>query len=146
MNQVPFQQAVAEICARDPRFAMESYFFVREALDFVVKALKKPVEGPDRHVTGQELVEGIRQFALQEYGPMSLTVLRAWRLQRTEDFGEIVFNLVESGTFGKTEKDNRADFANGYDFYEAFGKPYEVEPAPARVRRRTRRVKPGSRG
>ena len=94
MNDTTFQQAVAEICVRDPRYAEGSYFFLREALDFTVKALKKPAEGPERHVTGQELSEGIRQYALQEFGPMTLTVLRAWGLQRTEDFGEIVFNLV----------------------------------------------------
>lgn len=141
MNDATFQQAVAEICARDPRFAADSYFFLREALDFTVKTLKKPVDGPDRHVSGQELTEGLRQYALQEFGPLALTVLRAWGLQRTEDFGELVFNLVESGKLGKTDKDNRGDFANGYDFFDAFGKPYEVEPAPTRARR-TRRAKP----
>ena len=144
MNDVTFQQAVAEICVRDPRYAAESYFFVREALDFTVKALKKPAEGPERHVSGQELTEGIRQYVLQEFGPMSLTVLRAWGLQRTEDFGEIVFNLIHSGKLGKTDKDNRADFANVYDFFEAFGKPYEVAAEPARPRR-TRRPKSGGR-
>ena len=144
MNDVTFQQAVAEICARDPRFAAESYFFLREALDFTVKALKKPAEGMERHVTGQELSDGVRQYVLQEFGPMALTVLRAWGLQRTEDFGEIVFNLVASGKLGKTEKDDRADFANGYDFFETFGKPYEVKPDATRPRR-TRRPKPGKR-
>jgi len=144
MNDLSFQQAVAEICARDPRYAAESYFFLREALDFTVKSLKKPAEGLERHVTGQELTEGIRQCVLQEFGPMALTVLRAWGIQRTEDFGEIVFNLVAAGKLGKTEKDNRADFANGYDFYEAFGKPYEVAPAKPSPRR-TRRPKPGTR-
>lgn len=144
MNDTTFQHAVAEICARDPRYAAESYFFMREALDFTVKALKKPAEGPERHVTGQELTDGIRQYVLQEFGPMALTVLRAWGIQRTEDFGEIVFNLVESGKLGKTDKDTRTDFANGYDFFEVFGKSYEVEPEVARPRR-TRRPKPGSR-
>jgi uncharacterized repeat protein (TIGR04138 family) len=142
MNDANFQQAVAEICARDPRYAPESYYLLREALDFTVKALKKPVDVPERHVTGQELTEGIRQYMLQEFGPMSLTVLRAWGIQRTEDFGEIVFNLVESGKLGKTDKDTRADFAKGYDFFEVFGKPYEVVPEAARPRR-TRRTKPG---
>ena len=143
MSDTSFQQAVAEICVRDPRYAAEGYFFLREALDFTVKTLQKPAEGPERHVTGQELCDSLRQYALQEFGPMALTVLRAWGIQRTEDFGEIVFNLVESGKLGKTEKDSRADFAKGFDFFEAFGKPYEVEPDPARARR-TRR-KPGKR-
>jgi uncharacterized repeat protein (TIGR04138 family) len=140
-EETSFQQAVSEICARDPRYAAESYFFLREALDFTVKTLKKPAEGPERHVSGQELAEGIRQFALQEFGPMALTVLRAWGLQRTEDLGEMVFNLVECGKLGKTEKDDRRDFANGYDFFEAFGKPYEA-PAEETRPRRVRRVKP----
>ena len=144
MNDSTFQQSVAEICARDPRYAAESYYFLREALDFTVKALKKPAEGPERHVSGQELTEGFRQYALQEFGPLALTVLRTWGIQRTEDFGELVFNLVEAGKLGKTEKDSRADFAKGYDFFDAFGKPFEVEQPPARPRR-TRRPKPGSR-
>jgi len=144
MNDATFQQAVAEICVRDPRYAAESYYFLREALDFTVKTLKKPAEGPERHVTGKELTDGIRQYVLREFGPMSLTVLRAWGIQHTEDFGEIVFNLVESGKLGKTDKDTRADFANGYDFVETFGKPYEVEPSAPRPRR-TRRPKPGKR-
>jgi uncharacterized repeat protein (TIGR04138 family) len=144
MNDDTFQQAIAEICVRDPRYAAESYYFLREGLDFTVKALKKPADGPERHVTGQELTEGLRQYALQEYGPLALTVLRAWGIQRTEDFGEIVFNLVESGKLGKTDKDDRKDFANGYDFFEAFAKPYEVTEEPARPRR-ARRAKPGSR-
>jgi uncharacterized repeat protein (TIGR04138 family) len=145
MNQVPFQQVIAEICARDPRFAPEAYFFLREALDFTVKALNKPVEGPERHVSGQELTEGIRTFALQEFGPMALTVLRAWRLERTADFGEMVFNLIDAGAFGKTDKDSRSDFAGVYDFYEAFGQPYEPPAAPAPARR-PRRPKAGPRG
>lgn len=144
MNDATFQQAVTEICIRDPRYAAECYYFLREALDFTVKALKKPPEGPDRHVTGQELAEGIRQYAVQEFGPLALTVLRTWGIQRTEDFGEIVFNLVGAGKLGKTEKDNRADFANGYDFFEAFAKPYAVDTAPSRPRH-TRRAKPGKR-
>ena len=144
MNDATFQQAVAEICVRDPRYAAESYFFLREALDFTVKALKKPAEGLERHVTGKELTDGIRQYVLQEFGPMALTVLRAWGIQRTEDFGEIVFHLVESGKLGKTDKDTRADFANGYDFFDTFGKPYEIAPDAARPRR-TRRPASGKR-
>ena len=140
MSDTSFQQTVAEVCARDPRYAAESYYFLREGLDFTVKALQKPAEGPERHVTGQELSDGLRQYALQEFGPMTLTVLRAWGIRRTEDFGEIVFNLVETGRLGKTEKDSRADFASVYDFFEVFGKPYEVESEPVRPRRTRRKL------
>lgn len=70
---------------------------------------------------------------------MTLTVLRAWGLQRTEDFGELVFNLIEAGTFGKTEQDDRQDFAHGYDFAETFSRPFEVAPGIAHRKPRSRR-------
>lgn len=108
------------LLSRDPRYTMEAYAFVRGGLDFTVRRLDKP-----RHVSGQELLAGIREFALDEFGPMTKTVLDAWGIRRTEDVGEIVFNLVETGLLGKTDEDDRADFANGYDFDEAFRKPYQ---------------------
>jgi len=107
------------ILARDPRYTSEAYAFVRGGLDFTVRSLEK-----QRHVSGQELLEGIRTFAVDEFGPMTKTVLNGWGIQRTEDIGEIVFNMVETGLLGKTDEDSRADFANGYDFDEAFRKPF----------------------
>ncbi len=86
---------------------------------------KKPPQGVMRHVSAQELLEGIRVYALQEYGPMALTVLQSWGLTCTEDIGEVVFNLVESGKLGKTESDRKEDFANGFDFATAFQRPFE---------------------
>lgn len=113
------------ILARDPRYTVEAYAFVRAGLDFTVRHLEKP-----RHVSGQELLAGIREFAIDEFGPMAKTVLNGWGIARTEDIGEIVFNMVESGLLGKTEEDNRADFANGYGFDEAFRKPFKPAAAP----------------
>ena len=77
-------------------------------------------------MSGQQLLEGIREFALRQYGPMAITVLDEWGVRRCEDFGEIVFNLVDHGhgLFGKTETDSREDFKGGYDFEEAFKKPF----------------------
>ena len=119
MESMGFTEAVEQIVAQDPRYDGEAYFFVREALDYTVKMLQKPTRGPKRHVSGQELLDGIRAYALQEYGPMALTLLSAWGIGRTEDFGEIVFNLVEAGKLGRTEEDSKEDFANGYDFVES---------------------------
>lgn len=112
------------ILARDTRYTVEAYAFVRAGLDYTVRRLEKP-----RHVSGQELLDGIREFALAEFGPMTKTVLNGWGIKRTEDVGEIIFNMVETGLLGKTEKDNRADFANGYDFDEAFRKPFRPHSA-----------------
>jgi len=114
------EELLETILTRDPRYTVEAYAFVRAGLDFTVRRLDKP-----RHVSGQELLAGIREFALAEFGPMTKTVLNGWGIRRTEDIGEIVFNMVESGLLGKTEKDSRADFANGYNFDEAFRKPFQ---------------------
>jgi uncharacterized repeat protein (TIGR04138 family) len=130
MQRPSFEQAVQQILARDRRYQAEAYAFLREALDFTVRTLQKPQSGPMRHVTGQELLQGIRTYALQEFGPIAATVLRTWGVRGTEDFGHIVFNMVESGVLGKTEQDRREDFANGYDFEEAFVKPF-LPPAAA---------------
>jgi len=134
VNPLSFEEAVARIARKDPRYAEDAYVFLREALDFTVKLLEKPVQGPQRHVSGQELLEGIRQYALREYGQMALRVLAHWGVRRTEDFGEIVFNLVETGVLGRTESDQRADFAGGYDFAEAFRAPFRPPPAAGRGR------------
>jgi uncharacterized repeat protein (TIGR04138 family) len=114
-----------EILRRDPRYAAEAYAFVRGGLDFTVKRMKKP-----RHVSGGELLDGIREFALGEFGPMTRTILAQWGIVCTEDVGEIVFNMVESGLLGKTDEDSRADFADGYDFDQAFCRPFQPSGAP----------------
>jgi uncharacterized repeat protein (TIGR04138 family) len=113
------EDILQNILIRDLRYPAEAYAFVRAGLDYTVRRLDKP-----RHVSGQELLDGIREFALAEFGPMTRTVLNGWGIRRTEDIGEIVFNMVETGLLGKTENDSRADFANGYDFDEAFRRPF----------------------
>src|ERR1700733_15860333 len=97
MQEVNFDEAVEQIIARDPRFARDAYAFVREALDFTQKLIGKENKGNVRHITGQELLDGIRQFALQQFGPMVVTVFEEWGIHSCKDFGELVFNMVESG-------------------------------------------------
>ena len=124
MQRPRCEEALALILKEDPRYPREAYHFLRHALSFTFKKLDKPAQGPARHMTGQELQEGIRLFALQEFGPMARTVLATWGITRTEDFGEIVFNLVAHGVLGKTDQDKKGDFANGYDFHDAFAAPF----------------------
>jgi uncharacterized repeat protein (TIGR04138 family) len=124
MHEISFEEALAKILAKDPRYQREAYFFVREALDHTQKTVGKDARGRIRHVTGQELLGGIRDFALQQFGPMARTVLEEWGVHCCADFGEIVFNMIEVDWLAKTEKDSRADFADGYDFDEAFCKPF----------------------
>ncbi|MEN1681491.1 MAG: Minf_1886 family protein [Planctomycetota bacterium] len=73
----------------------------------------------EKHVTGQDLCEAIRQYALQQYGLMARCVLSHWGVHSTDDFGEIVFNLIDIGEMKKTDSDRREDFADVFDFNEA---------------------------
>src|SRR6266545_2800201 len=125
MQAASFEEAIEQIAAQDLRYHREAYFFLREALDHTHKITGKPPKRNEvRHVSGQELLKGIREYALQQFGPMTLTVLEEWGIRRCEDFGEIVFNMVENKLLAKTEKDSREDFKNGYRFEEAFRQPF----------------------
>jgi len=124
MQEINFDEKVEMILAKDSRYARDAYAFVRESLDFTQKTIGKENRGQVRHITGQELLDGIRQFALTQFGPMAVTVLEEWGVNNSRDFGEIVFNMVEIELLAKTEKDNRDDFNNGYDFTDAFRKPF----------------------
>ena len=133
MQEVNFDEALPQLLAKDARYHHDAYHFVRDALDFTQKQATKDSKRP-HHVTGQQLLAGIREFALQQFGPMCLTVFEEWGLRNCQDFGEIVFNMVETGLLAKTETDSRADFAGGYDFHEAFRQPFLPQtksPAPA---------------
>lgn len=125
MQAVSFEVVLEQITAKDKRYARDAYQFVREALDHTHKAAAKSAKGKHlRHVTGQELLEGIREFALQQFGPMVVTVFEEWGIRSCADFGEIVFIMVEHSLLKKTDKDSRADFENGYDFHTAFREPF----------------------
>ncbi len=127
-----------KIVALDSRYRREAYLFVRGALDYVQKASSKTRRVAASHISGQELLTGIRAYALELYGPMAKTLFNEWGIRGCEDFGEIVFNMVDHGLLSKTEKDSRDDFKGGYDFSEAFCKPFlppskaQAAPEPAR--------------
>lgn len=127
MEKLSFETALRMILDEDDRYDEQAYLFMREALDHTIQTLDKPVDGPGRHVSGQELLEGIRVYTLDEFGPMALRVLNKWGLQTTEDFGNIVFNLVDKGILGKTEEDRLEDFLHGYTFEDAFLTPFLPE-------------------
>ena len=117
------------IVGKDTRYQWDAYLFVREALDShsQVNRQREPKAATPGGiaVTGQQLLEGIRPICA---GPITvrwpLTVLEEWNIRSCKDFGEIVFIMVEHSLLAKTEKDSREDFEGGYDFYEAFRKPF----------------------
>ncbi len=109
-----------EICKQDPRYSLDAYDFVLEALSFTQKKFKRK-----KHVTGKELLEGIKILLMEDFGPMALTVLNHWGITSTEDFGNVVFNLVASKVLSKTEEDDIKDFRDIYDFEKVFDKGYK---------------------
>lgn len=124
--------------ATDARYQRDGYFFLREALDHTQKIVSKSRKNEIRHVSGQELLAGIRDYALSQFGPMTITVLAEWGIRSCEDFGEMVFNMVANNLLAKTDSDRREDFKEGYSFEAAFCKPFlprnklpKSEPASA---------------
>ena len=126
-----------ELLERDDRFKLEAYQFVREALDYAQGALgmglSKPVGPgkqvpPETHLTGQELCNAIRQYAIEQYGYMAKLVLGSWGIRSTSDFGEIVYNLISISLMKKSASDRREDFNNVYDFDAAFVQQFKIEP------------------
>ena len=124
MHEVTFEEALNLIEAKDSRYRRDAYLFVKEALDHTQRMIGKQNRGRLRHVTGQELLAGIRDFALAHYGPMALTLLEEWGIRKCGDFGDLVFNMIEVGWLAKTDKDSPTDFQGGYNLFEAFRKPF----------------------
>jgi uncharacterized repeat protein (TIGR04138 family) len=127
MQKIGFAEALDSIVASDPRYHRDAYVFLRDALDFTTKQQKKVKGATVRHVTGPELLGGVRQYALKEFGPLAITVFDNWGIHSCEDIGNMVFNLIGAGIFGKTEEDSIEDFKNVFDFEEAFVRPFAPE-------------------
>ena len=133
MQKIGFAEALESVLANDPRYQRDGYIFLRDALDFTTKQQKKIKGVSVRHVTGPELLDGVRQYALKEFGPMVMTVFDSWGIRSCEDIGHMVFNLIGAGVFGKTEEDSIEHFKNVFDFEEAFVRPFApAKPESAR--------------
>jgi uncharacterized repeat protein (TIGR04138 family) len=119
---------IIELLQQDQRYHIEAYQFVREALAYAQEILKMPAHGSEgeHHITGQQLCEAIRQYALDQYGYMAKTVLNNWGVQGTGDFGEIVYNLIRIKHMKKSDADRREDFNDVYDFATAFDPVFEL--------------------
>ena len=132
MSQSP--HVIIELLKEDPRYKLDAYYFVREALSFAQDQLSMGEPGEfneemgarERHLTGQQLCEAIRQFAIDQYGFMALTVLRSWGINKTGDFGEIVYNMIRAELMKKSDNDRREDFNDVYDFEEVFRDEFEI--------------------
>lgn len=128
MKEHDFNEVVSLIIKEDGRYSKEGYVFLKRALDFTMDQERKKQGlsvSKQRHVSGQELLTGMRAYAIDQFGPLAFTVLTSWGIKRCEDIGEMVFNLIDYGVFSKNESDTREDFSAIYDFEEAFVRPYQ---------------------
>jgi uncharacterized repeat protein (TIGR04138 family) len=134
---------IAKLLKEDRRYKIDAYAFVFEALNFAHTQLGMGTERPaeteegepedapketERHLTGQQLCEAIRQYALEQYGYMAKCVLNSWGVKSTSDFGEIVFNLIGIGQMRKTTEDRREDFNNVFDFETGLRQSFKITP------------------
>ena len=134
---------IAKLLKEDRRYKIDAYAFVFEALNYAhtqlgmgteraAEAEEEPEEGSqkeaERHLTGQQLCEAIRQYALEQYGYMAQCVLNSWGVKSTSDFGEIVFNLIGIGQMRKTTDDQREDFNDVFDFDTGLRQSFKITP------------------
>jgi uncharacterized repeat protein (TIGR04138 family) len=116
---------VRELARKDGRYSPEAFRFLFDSLEVAIRvAGKEHAEGAARHVTGQEVVAGMREHALRTFGPLAAEVWRSWGVRETLDWGRIVFLLVEAGLLNRQETDTIEDFREGFDFDEVFVRRY----------------------
>ena len=114
-----------KVWKKDSRYRLEAYQFLFEALETTVQmAGREADEGSTKHVSGQELLDGMRVHATTLFGPLAAQVWRTWGIKDTIDWGRIVFNLVESELLRRQDTDTVEDFKDGYDFDEVFVRAY----------------------
>lgn len=104
------------------RYSFKAYQFLFDALRKTQTRLgRSGGHGPEdeqAHVSGQELMNGVREYALDQFGLMAICVFRQWGIRKTDDFGDMVFEMIERGEMRKTDADQRSDFCGVYDFQQ----------------------------
>jgi uncharacterized repeat protein (TIGR04138 family) len=118
-----YHDSVAKLLLDDPRYTEDAYHFVRDTVEYAAHHLQRDA-GRSQHISGQELLECMKLFALQEYGPMAHTVLRTWGIRETGDFGNIVFAMIGKKLLRASKDDAIEHFQNGFDFAVVFDSPF----------------------
>lgn len=116
---------IRKLALRDGRYSPHAFAFLYDALEVAVrKYVQDAAEGADRHISGQELLDGLRGHALETFGPLAAHVWRSWGIKSSLDWGRIVFLLVEDGLLRRQESDTLEDFSQTFDFDEVFVEAY----------------------
>lgn len=144
--------SLLQLIKEDKRYALDAYVFVREALSYAADALEMgAISHPEpsltlddnlddrgeRHLTGQQLCDAIRQYALNQFGYLAQTVLKSWGVETTSAFGDIVYNMINVGLMRKSPSDRRSHFDDVYDFEEVFTEKFQIGnaiPSPLNIK------------
>ena len=114
-------ERIAQIRRRDRRFSRNAYYFALDTLDYTMVRLGRSTKlGEERHVGAKELLDGVYEFAVEQFGALANHVFQHWGIRATDDFGEIVFSLIDAGLLSRRPQDSRLDFSDGIDFERAF--------------------------
>jgi uncharacterized repeat protein (TIGR04138 family) len=129
MDKEQYEKQLEALSRQPGGYPVAAYRFVTKAVAFTAQQRRAEQSEASRHISGQELLEGIRHYALDQFGPLALDVFADWGITETEHFGEIVFTLVRHNLLGASEEDSIEDFADGYDFRQVFLRPFAAPPA-----------------
>ncbi len=129
------ENPIVRLLKEDPRYQLEAYQFVREGLTYAQEIMMMGSDEPaagsgelERHLTGQQLCEAIRKYAIDQFGYMANVVLSNWGIRETRDIGNIVYNLIDVDLMKRSANDKVEDFDNVYSFEEAFQLGFEIDP------------------
>ena len=129
----PYVKIILQIVEENPQFPKEAYFFVQDAVSYTLHSIEKNKKRHCRHITGQQLSEGIRKYLLEQFGPMAIDVLKEWGITTTRDFGTIVFNMIQYNVLSARKEDSIEDFYDNYDFNEEFVVRFLLDDEPIEV-------------
>jgi uncharacterized repeat protein (TIGR04138 family) len=124
MHPIHFEESVVSILGRERRYDGQAYFFLKESLDFTLKKFMEGTGGHGRHVSGKEFLEGFRDHALEQFGPMAATLMDEWGIKECRDVGNMVFQMIEEQVFGKQDSDRPEDFDDVFDFRKELREPF----------------------
>jgi len=122
MAGLSLESKIEALARRDRRYSPEAFHFVFEALDFVAE--RPATHSVSHHITVSQLLDGLRELALEQFGPLARPVFESWGVYGTEDFGEIVFRLIDNDLLNASDQDHREDFSGAFSFREAFDEGY----------------------
>ena len=124
MQAIHFEESVRSIVARESRYDSLAYWFLKDSLDFTLKRFSEVDKPHGRHVSGEELLAGFRDCALEQFGPMASTLMDEWGIKQCSDVGNMVFLMIEEQVFGKQDSDKPEDFDGSFDLLNSLREPF----------------------